>query len=153
MEAYQHLSEEELEGCKATFEAFDEDGSGTIDVFELKSVLEALVQTPSEDDVFNMISEVGEMGGELDFQDFVRLIIYQKHRAGKCAANESDCLDAFVACGGNADKSGYIEKGNLSRIISQDFGINFDLNKIYGTTLNDAQTKISFEQFKLIFTN
>ena len=152
MEAYQHLSEEELEGCKSTFEAFDEDGSGTIDVFELKSVLEAIGQTPSEDDVFNMISEIGELGGELDFQDFVRLIIYQKQRAGKCSASETDCLDAFVACGGNADKSGYIEKGNLSRIISH-IGINFDLNKIYGTTLNDSQSKITFEQFKLIFTN
>ena len=42
------LSQEEIDGCRDAFLAFDKDRSGTIDVWELRQVLEAMGQKPTE---------------------------------------------------------------------------------------------------------
>ena len=53
---------------REAFLAFDKDRSGTIDVWELRQVLEAMGQAPTEDELFTMISEVDEnMSGSIDF--------------------------------------------------------------------------------------
>ena len=38
------LSQEDIDGCREAFLAFDKDRSGTIDVWELRQVLEAMGQ-------------------------------------------------------------------------------------------------------------
>lgn len=52
------LSQDEIDGCRDAFLAFDKDRSGTIDVWELRQVLEAMGQKPTEEELFQMISEV-----------------------------------------------------------------------------------------------
>ena len=41
------LSQEDIDGCRQAFLAFDKDRSGTIDVWELRQVLEAMGQAPT----------------------------------------------------------------------------------------------------------
>ncbi len=48
------------------------------------------------------------MSGSIDFGEFIRVIEKQKERASKFS-DESDMIDAYVACGGNEDKSGFGE--------------------------------------------
>merc|ERR1719473_2674750 len=51
-----------------------------------------------------MISEVDEnMSGSIDFAEFLQVIENQKERASKFD-DDSDMVDAFVACGGQNDK-------------------------------------------------
>ena len=53
-----------------------------------------------------MISEVDDnMSGSIDFAEFLKVIENQKERAENFD-DESDMVDAFVACGGMADKPG-----------------------------------------------
>lgn len=52
------LSEEELDMCRKAFTMFDKDGTGTIDVRELKTALIALGQQPTDEELFVMISQV-----------------------------------------------------------------------------------------------
>jgi calmodulin len=62
------LSQEDIDNCREAFIAFDKDRSGTIDVWELRQVLEAMGQAPTEDELFQVISEVDEnMSGSIDF--------------------------------------------------------------------------------------
>jgi hypothetical protein len=62
------LTQEEIDGCREAFLAFDKDRSGTIDVWELRQVLEAMGQKPTEEELFQMISEVDDnMSGSIDF--------------------------------------------------------------------------------------
>ena len=42
------LSQEDIDNCREAFLAFDKDRSGTIDVWELRQVLEAMGQAPTE---------------------------------------------------------------------------------------------------------
>lgn len=49
-----------------------------------------------------------DLSGSIDFGEFIRVIEKQKERASKFS-DESDMIDAYVACGGNEDKSGFGE--------------------------------------------
>jgi len=135
------LSQEDIDGCRQAFLAFDKDRSGTIDVWELRQVLvrilliddiilspsylytscfvyysfthiliqEAMGQAPTEDELFQMISEVDDnMSGSIDFGEFLKVVESQKNRAENLD-DENDMVDAFVACGGQADKSGHVK--------------------------------------------
>jgi calmodulin len=48
------LSQEDIDGCREAFLAFDKDRSGTIDIWELRQVLEAMGQAPTEDELFQV---------------------------------------------------------------------------------------------------
>lgn len=48
------LTQEEIDACREAFLAFDKDRSGTIDVWELRQVLEELGQAPTEDELFQV---------------------------------------------------------------------------------------------------
>ena len=93
------LTQDEIDGCRDAFLAFDKDRSGTIDVWELRQVLEAMGQKPTEEELFQMISEVDDnMSGSIDFGEFLKVIETQKERAAQFD-DESDLIDAYVACG------------------------------------------------------
>lgn len=110
--------------------SFDKDKSGCIDVWELRQVLEAMGQKPTEEELFQMISEVDEnMSGAIEFSEFIRVIEKQKERAARFD-DETDLIDAFVACGGNADKTGCVSRDRLVRIIKVDFGLNIEIEHL-----------------------
>ena len=143
------LSQEEIDGCREAFNAFDKDRSHTIDVWELRQVLEAMGQKPTEEELFQMISEVDEdMSGSIDFAEFLKVIENQKERAENFD-NESDMIDAFVACGGNPDKSGCVVASTLVKIIKQDFGLTIDIEELINEIDRDmsGQVKKPFPSF------
>ena len=142
------LSQEEIDGCREAFLAFDKDRSGTIDVWELRQVLEAMGQKPTEEELFQMISEVDEnMSGSIDFAEFLKVIENQKERAENFD-DESDMIDAFVACGGMQDKSGYVKRDTLVKIIKHDFGLTIDIEDLINKVDADGSGEIEFGEFK-----
>ncbi|EJK75621.1 hypothetical protein THAOC_02653 [Thalassiosira oceanica] len=76
-------------------------------------VLEAMGQAPTEDELFEMISEVDDnMSGSIDFGEFLKVVESHKNRSENLD-DENDLLDAFVAWRGNADKSGCVQVREL----------------------------------------
>lgn len=74
------LTQDEIDGCRDAFLAFDKDRSGTIDVWELRQVLEAMGQKPTEEELFQMISEVDDnMSGSIDFGEFLKVSFRHSH--------------------------------------------------------------------------
>jgi Ca2+-binding EF-hand superfamily protein len=146
------LSQEEIDGCREAFLAFDKDRSGTIDVWELRQVLEAMGQKPTEEELFQMISEVDEnMSGSIDFAEFLKVIENQKERAENFD-DESDMIDAFVACGGLQNKSGHVKRETLVRIIKHDFGLTIDIEELINKIDTDGSGEIEFEEFKTLLS-
>ena len=76
---------------------------------ELRIAMEALGQHPTEEELLAMIQMVDEdNSGQIEFAEFLKVV--ESHRAGAGRSDdESDTLAAFVAMGGNPDKSGYVE--------------------------------------------
>ncbi|KAH8056435.1 Ca2-binding protein [Aureococcus anophagefferens] len=129
-------------GCRDAFLAFDKDRSGTIDVWELRQVLEAMGQKPTEEELFQMISEVDEnMSGSIDFAEFLKVIENQKDRAENFD-DENDMIDAFVACGGRPDKHGHVRRETLVKIIKHDFGLTIDIEELIDKIDTDLSGEI-----------
>jgi Ca2+-binding EF-hand superfamily protein len=89
------LSQEEFDGCRRAFLSVDKERSGTIDVWELRQVLEALGQKPTKDKLFHIVSEFDKtMSGNLDFAEFLKIIEYQQEDA-EIRDDEGDMIAAF----------------------------------------------------------
>ena len=54
------LTQEEQDACRDAFLMFDKDRSGSIDLWELKLVLVAMGQSPTEEEVFEIVASVDE---------------------------------------------------------------------------------------------
>lgn len=77
-----------------------------------------------------MISEVDDnMSGSIDFGEFIKVVETQKKRAEN-PEGEIDMIDAYVACGGQPDKSGHVKRDTLIRIIKHDFGLTIDIEDL-----------------------
>jgi calmodulin len=69
------FSKEELAKFKEQFSLFDEDGDGTVNTKELGTVLRALGQNPTKQEIQEMINEVDDDGsGEIEFAEFCKLM-------------------------------------------------------------------------------
>uniref|UniRef100_A0A7S0UV11 EF-hand domain-containing protein n=1 Tax=Polytomella parva TaxID=51329 RepID=A0A7S0UV11_9CHLO len=142
------LTDEELELCRKAFSMFDKDGSGTIDVRELKTALSALGQNPTDEELFVMISKVDEDGSkEIEFPEFVKVIQINKSISEK-NTDEQDTLDAFVALGGNPDMTGKVSVEKLKNVCEY-FELNVNLDKILNNyDVNGVRNDIEFEDFR-----
>ncbi|CAM9262557.1 unnamed protein product [Ascophyllum nodosum] len=146
------LTQEEIDGCRDAFLTFDKDRSGNIDVWELRQVLEAMGQKPTEEELFQMISEVDDnMSGSIDFPEFLKVIENQKTRS-QHFDDETDMVDAFVACGGNLDKTGHVKREALVKIIKHDFGLTIDIDSLIDKIDSDKSGKIEFDEFKALLS-
>lgn len=87
------------------------EGSGTIDVAELRAAMEALGQHPSDEELLAMIALVDDdNSGQIEFAEFLKVV--ESHRVGPGRAeDDADTVAAFVAMGGNPDKTGFVEVG------------------------------------------
>ncbi|KAG7401221.1 hypothetical protein PHYBOEH_002405 [Phytophthora boehmeriae] len=104
-------------------------------------------QQPTEEELFQMISEVDEdMSGAIDFAEFLQVIDNQKDRA---AMFEDD---SDMTCGGKADKSGFVRKETLIKIIKGDFGLTINIEEMINKLDVDGSGEIEFDEFKAILT-
>ena len=75
------LDEGFISKCREAFNTFDTDGSGSIDAQEMKLLLEAIGESPTEEELFRFMAEVDEDGeGEIEFSEFLRAFEKQKGR-------------------------------------------------------------------------
>jgi centrin-1 len=74
LSAKERLTPQELEELKATFDLFDEDGSGTIDPVEIQKILADLGLDRRNPIVFQMINDLLEAKKTINFDEFVEII-------------------------------------------------------------------------------
>ena len=121
------LTSDEIEDCHRAFRAFDTDHSGTIESWELKGILEALGQKPTDQEILHMISEVDDNdSNSIEFSEFLQVMARQKVESND-TSKDRDVFDAWVAVGGGADGSGFVDGVKLIRIIKSDFCLNIDI--------------------------
>ncbi len=61
-------------------------------------------------------------------------------------------VDAFVACGGNPDKSGNVHRDTLVKIIKHDFGLTIDIEDLINKIDADGSGEIEYEEFKTLLS-
>jgi hypothetical protein len=61
-------------------------------------------------------------------------------------------VDAYVACGGAADKSGHVERETLVKIIKEDFGLTIDIEKLIDDIDEDGSGEIEYGEFRQLLS-
>mmetsp|Transcript_65673 Transcript_65673/g.182754 ORF Transcript_65673/g.182754 Transcript_65673/m.182754 type:complete len:149 (+) Transcript_65673:135-581(+) len=145
------LDEQFIQKCREAFNTFDQDGSGTIDTQEMKLLLEAIGEAPTKEELFRFMADVDEDGtGEIEFAEFLQA--FEKQRGGaQVIEDELDTLDAFVALGGNADKTGFVDTPRLIRVVKDEFGMTIKIERLIEELDKDRDNKLNYQEFAALF--
>ena len=104
----EQLTEEQLCEFKEAFSLFDKDGDGTITTNELGTVMRNLGQSPTEEELRDMLNEVDIDGnGIIDFNEFVSMMAKKL----KETDTEEELKEAFKVFDKNGD--GFISAKEL----------------------------------------
>ncbi|XP_055994321.1 centrin-1 [Sorex fumeus] len=138
------LTEEQKQEVREAFDLFDADGSGTIDVKELKVAMRALGFEPRKEEMKKMISEVDKEGtGKISFNDF--LAVMTQKMAEKDTKEE--ILKAFRLF--DDDETGKISFRNLKRVANE-LGENLtdeELQEMIDEADRDGDGEVNEDEF------
>lgn len=103
-----NLTEAQIAEYKEAFLIFDKDGDGSISTRELGTLMRSLGQSPTEEELINLINEVdGEDTGLIDFKEFLGLMSKKMLDVN----NEEELIEAFKMF--DTDKTGFISANEL----------------------------------------
>uniref|UniRef100_A0A8C4KYG9 Centrin 1 n=1 Tax=Equus asinus asinus TaxID=83772 RepID=A0A8C4KYG9_EQUAS len=138
------LTEDQKQEVREAFDLFDANGSGTIDVKELKVAMRALGFEPRKEEMKKMISEVDKEGtGKISFNDF--LAVMTQKMAEKDTKEE--ILKAFRLF--DDDETGKISFKNLKRVANE-LGENLtdeELQEMIDEADRDGDGEVNQEEF------
>jgi calmodulin len=135
------MSEEE---ARKIFQEIDSNNSGGIDAMELRAALNMLGQHVSQNSV-NELLKMTATDGFVAFKEFYEFV-NQERRDRLRVAEDEQTLEAFVACGGNPDKSGFIDGYQLIEVVKQ-FGLTLDIDNLMEEVDRDGNGAIDFDEF------
>ncbi|XP_009472883.1 PREDICTED: caltractin-like [Nipponia nippon] len=108
------VSDEQRRELREAFELFDPEGSGLIDVSDLKIIVKAVGCELGKKEMKRIVSELSEEGsGKLTFQSFLQVMTQKM--AAPCL--EKEILEAFEAF--DCDGTGKISFENLKVVASE----------------------------------
>ncbi|XP_036170613.1 centrin-4 [Myotis myotis] len=108
------LNETQKQEIKEAFDLFDIDGSGTIDVKELKIAMRALGFEPKKEEVKKLIAEIDKEGtGTISFEDFFAIMSLKMSEKDE----KEELLKAFKLF--DDDATGSITLNNIKRVAKE----------------------------------
>jgi Ca2+-binding EF-hand superfamily protein len=148
------LSDNEVSKCQYIFNDFlsksNEDSK--ITYLQLKHALERAGIEFRHINFFHkmMVDNNKGITDDISLNDF--LVIYESEKMKNQPNNENDMVEAFVAMGGNRDKSGEICTDKLINVIN-DFQMTIDIKKLIDQIDKDSSGTIDYSEFKSLFLN
>ncbi|DBB05902.1 TPA: hypothetical protein ACH3X3_009902 [Trebouxia sp. C0006] len=114
---------------------------------ELTSIMSSLGYNASDEDIAAQLHQVdSEVHQEIDLDEFLRLVESQK-QVGGADADDTDTVEAFVALGGKADRSGKVLIEKLRNTIKE-FELTIDLDVMLAELDKEQSGSIDYKEFK-----
>ncbi|XP_063793582.1 centrin-2 [Pseudophryne corroboree] len=138
------LTEEQKQEIREAFDLFDTDGTGTIDVKELKVAMRALGFEPKKEEIKKMIADIDKEGtGKISFNDFLSAMTQ------KMAEKDSkeEIMKAFRLF--DDDETGKISFKNLKRV-AKELGENLtdeELQEMIDEADRDGDGEVNEQEF------
>lgn len=146
------LSLTDIENTQKAFAALDLDNVGSIDKDDLKTAFEIMGINCNKEDIIKMVNEIESKNENVvDYNDFLKVIAY--YRTIQSYNDENDFVDAFVAMGGNADKSGKVDAQKLIEVIKEEFNMTIDIVKLIEEIDEDGSGEIEYDEFRALLSN
>ncbi len=99
-----------------------------------------------------MITELDEENnGKIEFYEFLR--VYENYQSIRKEEEEQDLVDAFVAMGGNSDKTGSIDTEKLISVVRHKFEMTIDIERLIEELDEDGNHTIDFHEFKRLLSS
>ncbi|XP_051823346.1 centrin-1-like [Antechinus flavipes] len=138
------LAEEQKQEIREAFDLFDIDGTGTVDVKELKVALRALGFEPKKEEIKKITTDIDKEGtGKISFNDF--LAVMTQKMAEK--DTKEDILKAFRLF--DDDETGKISFKNLKRV-ARELGENLtdeELQEMIDEADRDGDGEVNEQEF------
>ncbi|KAH0577224.1 Dynein light chain [Spironucleus salmonicida] len=110
------------------YDSFDYRQRGVIEMWKLRELLAAAELNPTDEQLFNLISDADINGdGLLSFPEFQHFV-QELSNAGKTKDADMDLLNSWILLGGSSDKNGAIKVQNI-KVWIQKFGFIVDIEK------------------------
>ena len=87
----------------------------------------------------------------VNFGEFLRLMADRKKRIN-APVSDDDLLEAYVACGGDADGGGCVNADILVRVIKEDFQLSINIQDLIAAVDEDGSGEIEFDEFKSLLS-
>ncbi|XP_041847220.1 caltractin [Melanotaenia boesemani] len=138
------LTEEQKQEIKEAFDLFDTDGTGAIDVKELKVAMRALGFEPKKEEIKKMVADIVKEGsGTIDFNDFLSIMTVKMNEKD----SKEEILKAFRLF--DDDGTGKISFKNLKRV-AKELGENLtdeELQEMIDEADQDGDGEVSEQEF------
>ncbi|KAH0615965.1 hypothetical protein JD844_026647 [Phrynosoma platyrhinos] len=138
------LSEEQKQEVREAFDLFDTDGTGSIDIKELKVAMRALGFEPKKEEIRKMIADLGKEGcSVIEFEDFLTMMTQKMSEKD----NQEEILKAFRLF--DEDGTGKISFKNLKRVCKE-LGENLtdeELQEMIDEADRDGDGEINEQEF------
>lgn len=138
------LNDTQKQEIKEAFDLFDIDGSGTIDLKELKIAMRALGFEPKKEEVKQLITEIDKEGtGTICFEDFFAIMSIKMSEKDE----KEEILKAFKLF--DDDATGSISLNNIKRV-AKELGENLtedELQEMLDEADRDGDGEINEEEF------
>jgi len=148
-EARESLSEEMIAEFKMAFDIFDHDGGGDINTNELGRVMKLLGQSPSKDELEQIVEAVDVDGsGSIDFDEFLIMMVMQLKEENKSASDE-EVNEIFRLFDKNGDNFlDWDELNNALMSITADPPVEkWEVDAIYNEIDKNGDGVIDVEEF------
>ena len=154
---YSNLTVETILDWNEAFKMFDQDKNGSISASEVKSVLHALGQNPTENEVSDVVNELDvNQDGCIQFEEFIASMVRRNSLPNNSNSSESKskeendnlraAFDVF-----DTDKNGRIdlkELRNLLKTLGEDV-TDEQVHEMMTVADLDNNGTIDFEEFKI----
>ncbi|XP_005807851.1 caltractin [Xiphophorus maculatus] len=138
------LTEEQKQEIKEAFDLFDTDGTGTIDIKELKVAMRALGFEPKKEEIKKMVSDIVKDGsGTIDFDDFLCMMTQKMNEKD----SKEEIMKAFRLF--DDDCTGKISFKNLKRV-AKELGENLtdeELQEMIDEADQDGDGEVNEQEF------
>ena len=138
------ISDELVHQFKDTFNLFDKDNDGFISVEELEDVMKSLGQSPTKDELKDMVNDVDTDGdGRIDFPEFLTMMSRKVHELDL----NKEMEEAFKVF--DKDGDGFITPAELKSVLHSlgDKLTNNEITMMMKEADLNGDGKINFHEF------
>ena len=143
------LADADLQRAKSKFFEVDQDGSGTIELDELVSMLHALGVEPSEEEVQKMLAsaDTEDSDGKIDMREFLQW--YARGMKQDRDIEKEDVADAYRAVVRADPQSTRMPKDAIRSFLHSEYGLEYskeDIEKLF--ELPPSTDSMHFDEFQ-----
>jgi Ca2+-binding EF-hand superfamily protein len=148
----ENLTTKEMTEFKELFNSFDKDCSGALSIYELKAVMNAVSSgTLFAEQVMMILADVEPESPDcFTYEEFLDMMrIYKKQYRG--IEQDDETLAAFVALGGNKDRTGSISTEKMKEVV-RELGLTIDIEQLILEADEDGSGFVDFDELSAMLS-